>query len=73
MTTVYASWNGTTSTAYWRVLAGNTPLTMNVVETVAKTGFETTIPLIGAYPYVAVQALDSAQDVLGISRAVQPG
>jgi hypothetical protein len=72
VTTVYASWNGTTSTSYWRVLAGGTPQSLNAVATVAKTGFETTIPLIGAYPYVEVQALDSAQQVLATSAVIQP-
>jgi hypothetical protein len=71
VTTVYASWNGTTSTTAWRVLAGNSPQSMRVVETVPKTGFETTMPLIGWYPDVQVQALGAAGNVLGTSAVVK--
>jgi hypothetical protein len=67
VTTVYASWNGTTTTAAWRILAGSTPLALQAVETVPKSGFETTAPLIGWSAYVQVQALDSAGRVLATS------
>jgi hypothetical protein len=74
--TVYASWNGATEVAAWRVLAGATPQTLTAaLGSAAKTGFETAIPLAAAAgSYVAVQALDSAGAVIGVSPAVKvPG
>jgi hypothetical protein len=55
---LYVSWNGTTSTARWRVLGGTSAHQLTPVTTVEKTGFETAISLPQAYGYVAVQALD---------------
>ena len=53
---VWASWNGATGVARWRVLAGPRPGSLRPVTVVRKRGFETaaTIP---ARSYVAVQAL----------------
>jgi len=71
--TVYASWNGATNVASWRVLAGSTPAALTPVAGAAKTGFETVISLPAAVagPYVEVEALDGAGAVLGTSRAVK--
>jgi hypothetical protein len=55
--TAYVSWNGTTDTARWRVLGGSSARGLAPVETVAKTGFETAIPVNHAYSFVKVQAL----------------
>jgi hypothetical protein len=70
--TVYASWNGATDVASWRVLAGSSPTTMTPLATAPRSGFETAIPLPATVktPYVAVQALDGAGDVLGVAPAV---
>jgi hypothetical protein len=70
--TVYASWNGATLVAAWRVLAGATPTSLNPVAQAARTGFETAIglPPGTAGSYVAVQALDGAGRVLGVSAPV---
>jgi Arylsulfotransferase (ASST) len=70
---VFASWNGATNVASWRVLAGSTPATLTPVSSAPKTGFETAIPLSAAAagPYVAVQALDSTGVVLGTSRTIK--
>jgi hypothetical protein len=67
--TVYASWNGATQVAAWRVLAGPSPATLTAVAQVPKSGFETSIPLPGgvAGPDAQVQALDAAGNVLGAS------
>jgi hypothetical protein len=67
--TVYASWNGATLVAYWRVLAGPSTTSLRAVAEGARSGFETAIPLpVGAVgPYVAVQALDATERVLGTS------
>ena len=69
--TVYASWNGATAVARWRVLAGAQASSLSPVTTIASQGFETraTIP---AANYVAVQPLDASGQVLGGSPAVRP-
>jgi hypothetical protein len=68
-TTVYASWNGATEVTSWRVLAGSSPSALAPVGSAAKAGFETAIPLSGAAGgrYFAVQALNEAGAVLGVS------
>jgi hypothetical protein len=55
--TVYASWNGATNVAAWRVFGGRTPTKLPAVATAPKRGFETAINA-GARAYVAVEALD---------------
>ncbi len=57
-TTVWASWNGASNVASWRVLAGSSPTHLRSVKTARSSGFETAIS-IGAAGYVAVVALDS--------------
>jgi Arylsulfotransferase (ASST) len=68
---VYASWNGATEVAGWRVLAGPSPTQLTPVASAAKSGFETTIATPGPEPYVTVQALNGAGAVLGISRTIK--
>jgi hypothetical protein len=68
--TVYASWNGDTRTASWRVLAGPSTQQLTPVASAARSGFETTIVAPVAEAYVAVQALGAAGEVLGTSRAI---
>ena len=69
---VWASWNGATGVARWRILAGPRPGSLRPVTVVRKRGFETaaTIP---ARSYVAVQALGAKGRVLGRSRTVAAG
>ncbi len=67
---VYASWNGATNVAGWRVLGGAGPSKLKPVGAASRSGFETTIGVSGAPAYVAVQALGSSGDVLGTSRTV---
>ena len=67
---VYASWNGSTETAYWRVEAGGTAATLAPVKTVPRAGFETVIPLAATAGMVAVSALDGARRVLATSRTI---
>jgi Arylsulfotransferase (ASST) len=69
--TVFASWNGDTRTAGWRVLAGPSPQQLAPVAAAPRTGFETAIATPGAAPYVAVQALDPAGAVLGTSTTIR--
>lgn len=67
-TTVYASWNGATEVASWRVVdeAGAT------VAERDKAGFETEIPVRDGLTRVTVQALDESGRVLGTSEPVAP-
>jgi hypothetical protein len=65
-TTVYASWNGATGVASWRVLGGSSPGSLRTVTTARKSSFETTIT-VPAQAYVQVQALDSRGHVLSAS------
>jgi hypothetical protein len=72
--TVYASWNGATAVAVWQALAGPGPDRLKPLgSTVARNGFETTITLRTAEPYVGVQAKNRSGRVLGTSKAVKVG
>ncbi len=68
---LYASWNGATQVASWRVLTGTTPRSLHPLQTSARTGFETEITLHTQPRYLAVQALDSHHHVLATSRTQQ--
>jgi hypothetical protein len=67
-TTVYASWNGATQVASWRVLAGPSAGRLAVVARSAKSGFETAIPVPQSYDIFKIQALNSAGRVIGASQ-----
>ena len=69
--TVYASWNGATRVASWRVLAGPAGQ-LTAVGTAPRSGFETAIPLARSYPSFQLQALDGAGKVLATSHAFAP-
>jgi hypothetical protein len=69
--TVYASWNGDTRTATWRVLAGPSATRLAPVATGSRAGFETAIATPAHEPYVAVQALDASGAVLGTSHTIK--
>jgi hypothetical protein len=71
--TVYASWNGATNVASWRVVAGATPVSLQGVATAPKRGFETSIRIRAGQAYVAVQALDGAGHALSTSSTVKAG
>ena len=66
---VYASWNGATNVAAWRVLAGARPDALAPVAEAPRTGFETAIALPASVTgsYATVQALDGAGAVLGMA------
>ena len=63
-TTVYASWNGATKVAGWRVLGGASAKHLKTVATAVKSGFETALPLSQGYASYAIVALDSHGHVL---------
>ncbi len=66
-TTAYASWNGATLVAGWRVLAGASPTELSPIAQVPSSGFETAIPLPygNLAPAMTVQALNAQGAVLG--------
>lgn len=69
---VYASWNGSTKTAAWRVLAGPRRGSLDIVVRKAKrSGFETAIETQARGPYFQVKALDSAGAVIRSSKVVR--
>jgi hypothetical protein len=71
--TVYASWNGATEVASWRVLVGSSPNALAPVASAPKNGFETAIatPASLSGHYVAVQALNSAGAAIGVSATIK--
>ena len=69
---IYASWNGSTETTTWRVLAGPNPEELEPVGSVPWEGFETAMAIRTDEPYVAVQAEDDSGHVLGTSEAIKP-
>jgi Arylsulfotransferase (ASST) len=69
--TVYASWNGDTRTASWRVLAGLSAQQLSPVAAVARQGFETAIATPGPERFLAVQALDASGAVLAVSHTIR--
>ena len=67
-TTVYASWNGATQVARWKVLAASSGSGPHVVARSPKSGFETAIPVGHGYQRFNLQALDANGRVIGVSR-----
>jgi EmrB/QacA subfamily drug resistance transporter len=67
-TTVYASWNGATQVAFWRVLSGSSAGGKTVVATTPRTGFETAIAVPPGYATFEVVALDARGRAIGTSR-----
>jgi hypothetical protein len=65
-TTVYASWNGATRVAAWRVLGGPDADRLKPLATSPRSGFETSISVPDAATFT-VQALDERGRVLGTS------
>lgn len=68
---VYVSWNGSTETASWQVLAGPAPGILAPVHASPRMGFETIIEVRGVPDYLAVRALDANGVVLATSSTVR--
>jgi arylsulfotransferase ASST len=68
--TAYASWNGSTETDSWELLAGSKPGTLQQVSAVPRNGFETAMPVPAGMRHVAVAALDPSGAVLAQSATV---
>jgi Arylsulfotransferase (ASST) len=67
---LYASWNGATRVAHWRVLSGRDRRRLAPIATVPRAGFETRIQLASTPAHVAVAALDAQGTVLGTSGVI---
>lgn len=71
--TVYASWNGATAVAQWRVLASAGAKGLSPIATFAQAGFESATTVVSTDTHFAVQALDSEGNLLGTSSTVTAG
>ncbi|MDQ6820771.1 MAG: arylsulfotransferase family protein [Actinomycetota bacterium] len=67
---VYASWNGATNVASWRVLGGSTLGALTQVGSARRGGFETSISVRSQH-YVAVQAIGTSGKILQTSSTIQ--
>jgi hypothetical protein len=68
---IYASWNGATQVAGWRVLGGKAPATLAPAGQQEWHGLETAIAVPGTGPYFAVAPYDAGGAELGRSKAVK--
>lgn len=70
--TVYASWNGDTQVASWRILAGSSPSSLRRVgQPKHKSGFQTQITVTTGATWLAARALSSSGKILATSPAVR--
>lgn len=66
--TLYASWNGATRVAAWRILGGPSRASLSVLDAGRPVGgFETAIKLHSEPRYFEVQGLDAHGNILGTS------
>jgi hypothetical protein len=65
---IYASWNGATRVARWRVLAGPSKTALKKVTGAPRRGFETRIAIHTKQKYIEVEALSAGGRVLGTSK-----
>jgi Arylsulfotransferase (ASST) len=72
-TKVYASWNGATRVAAWRLLAGTRRGALHAVTQTPRNGFETVLTLHTRARYAAVAALNAGGKVLGTSKVHATG
>ena len=70
---VYASWNGATDVAAWKVLAGPSPDRLEALGSVPRDGFETAMAARTEEPFVGVEAVDRHNRTLGRSVAIRRG
>ena len=70
-TTVYASWNGSTETSAWELLAGPKRKSLSPVSITSRSGFETAITTTAAGPFYEVKALDASGKVLKTSAVIR--
>ena len=70
-TTVYASWNGSTQTNAWELLAGPTKASLSPVSTTPRSGFETAIATTAAGPFYEVKAINASGKTLKTSDVIR--
>jgi hypothetical protein len=68
---LYASWNGATEVAAWRLEVGSQADDLQVALTKSKKGFETSLPLPPSGAFAAAVALGPHGDELGRSKTIQ--
>jgi hypothetical protein len=68
---VYASWNGATELAGWRIDAGLRSSQLRPVGIAKRRGFETVIPIDPRMQYAAVTAIDATGAHLGRSETIR--
>jgi hypothetical protein len=68
--TVYASFNGSTEAAHWRVVGGAARNGLKPLAVAKKNGFETAISVRNAPAHIAVTALDAHRRPIATSRVV---
>jgi hypothetical protein len=69
--TVYASWNGSTQTVAWKLLAGRTRRSLKPVSITRRTGFETAISTTARGPFYEVKAIGPRGRVLKTSPVIR--
>lgn len=67
---VWATWNGATRVARWRVVGGPATNALKPVASARRAAFESGVRLPHHYHYIAAQALDSRGKVLGVTRTM---
>lgn len=70
-TTVHAIWNGATTVAAWRILAGPNATSLSPIRTAPWNGLDTTVKIAGLPQEVEVVALDARGGVIGTSQAAR--
>ncbi len=70
-TVVSMSWNGATEVKTWRIKSGPTATGTAPLATVPWSGFETSMRTATTQPFVQVEALNAAGEVIGTSAAVR--
>jgi hypothetical protein len=70
-TTVFTSWNGSTQTVAWELLAGRTRGSLSPVSVTSRTGFETAITTTDAGPFYKVEALGAGGVILKSSAVIR--
>lgn len=68
---VWASWNGATNVASWRILAGEAPTSLTQRAKIPDSGFQSSTTLPGKYAYLAVQALSASNRPLRSSPVIR--
>jgi hypothetical protein len=69
--TLYVSWNGATEVESWQVLAGSTRNQLKPVGSAPRRGFEPTVAVRTAEPYVAVRVKSASGRMLGTTKTVK--